>query len=433
MKTKKRQWCLKIFSLVMAFSLSVFSASCASCDGGIDTDTATNEEVADNAQITLSQTTKNMLVGDTDLLSVDYTGKKGSKMEWSSDNENVVTVVDGAIEAVGEGTANVKVICGKAEATCVVNVTYGKTLPELVNGYGFEDSYTIYKNSSLHFTPAIQFRGKTYTDGTFTMQSSNPDVIEVVDNELRSKSQLGEAVVTITASWRKFNSENTVTLRKDFTVSVATSSYIALESGAANEIEVYALAEFEGETYQNSVDFVPVLYVDGQKVSGATITAVVADENVATIEAGKLTGKRFGDTAVLLTCQNGEETYHKTVSVHVSRPMAVIADKVQYFSALTGTYKDESDGYQNKKIAELLGDDVALHDAYCGDKALTVTSDGRILGIESDKNGVIESEITVGSFTWQYKLTLDVYGLYIYDANDLNAFKFDRYRKTPIS
>ncbi len=421
MKTKKRRLWLKIFSLVMAFSLTVFSASCSSCADD-SSGTSSSEDVVDGAQLTISQTTKNMLVGDTDILTADYTGKKGLAMVWASDNQSVVTVVDGNIEAVGEGTANVTVSCGNAVATCVVNVAYGNTLPELVNGYGFEENYTVYKNSTLHFTPAIRFRGKTYTDGTFEIKSSNSDIIEAVGNELRSKSQIGEAVITVTASWRKFNAANTVTLWKSFTVSVETSSYIALESGATNEIELYTLAEFEGETYQNSVDFVPVVYVDGKKVENATVSATVTDENLASIENGKLIGKQYGATTVLLTCQNGGETYYKTISLHVNRPIASLENKVKYFSALTGTYKDEADAYQNKTLASLFGDGVTLYDAYCGEKELTVTSDGRILGLESDNNGVVESEITVGNLTWQYTVPLEIYGLYIYEAEDLKAF-----------
>ena len=422
MKTKKTRLWLKIFSLVTAFSLTVFSASCSSCSDGSATDSSSSEESVDDGQITLSQTSKSMLVGDSDILTADYTGKKGAKIEWASDNQSVVTVTDGNIEAVGEGTATVTAVCGNAEAACVISVTYGNTLPELVNGYGFEEEYTVYKNSSLHFTPAIVFRGKTYTDGTFEIKSSNPNVVEAVGNELRSKSHLGEAVVTVTASWRKFNAENTVTLRKDFTVSVSTSSYIALESGAANEIELYTLAEFEGEAYQNSADFVPVLYIDGQKANGAVVSATVANDEIASIEQGKLIGKQYGDTAVLLTCQNGGETYHKTVSVHVSRPNATLENKIKYFSALTGTYRDEADGFKNKTLASLFGEGVTLCDAYCGEKELTVTADGRILGLESDNNGVLESEITVGNLTWQYTVPLDIYGLYIYDAEDLHAF-----------
>ena len=380
MKRKTRGLCLKIFSLAMAFSLTAFAVSCKPDSSG-SSPSQRHEQMVDNAQITLNQTTKNMLVGDTDILTADYTGKKGAKIEWKTDDKSVVSVVDGAIEAVGEGTTTVTAYCGNATATCTVNVTYGNTLPELVNGYGFEDAYTVYKNNSLHFTPAIKFRGKTYTDGQFSLQSSDSDIVEAVGNELRAKEQTGEALITLTATWRKFNADNTVTLRKNFTVSVQTSSYIALEDGATNGIELYTLAEFEGETYENSVDFVPALYVDGQKMENATVSATVSNEDIVSLDAGKLTGKQYGDTTVLLTCENGDETYHKTVSVRVNRPIARFENKVKYFSALTGTFKDETAGYQNKTLAALFGEGVTLYDAYCGDKELTVTADGILLSV----------------------------------------------------
>ena len=132
MKTQKRRLFIKILSIVMAFSLSVFFVSCKSNSGKPKV-----EELVNNTQITINQTTKNMLVGDTDILTVDYTGKKDAKIEWSSDNQSVVTVTDGSIEAVGEGTAKITASCGKATATCTINVTYGNTLPELINVYGF--------------------------------------------------------------------------------------------------------------------------------------------------------------------------------------------------------------------------------------------------------------------------------------------------------
>lgn len=418
MKTQKRWLFIKILSIVMAFSLSVFFVSCKSNSGKPKV-----EELVNNTQITINQTTKNMLVGDTDILTVDYTGKKDAKIEWSSDNQSVVTVTDGSIEAVGEGTANVTASCGKATATCTINVTYGNTLPELINGYGFEEKYTIYKNDSLHFTPAILFRGRTYTDATFEIISSNPDVVEVLGNEVVAKSQIGQAVITITASWRKFNATNTLTLCKNFTVSVAKSSYIALENGATNEIELFTLAEFEGQSYKNSVDFVPVVYVDGQKVNGANVSVTVENHDVATVDSGKLVGKQYGDTTVLLSYENGDETYQKTLSVHVNRPIAQFGDTVNYFSAFTGTYKDKTDDFNDKKLATVFGEGVTLYDAYFGEEQLTVTADGRVLGLKSDKNGVIESEITVGNLIWQYKVKLEVYGAYICQAEDLKVFQ----------
>lgn len=425
MKTKNKRLWFKIFSLTMAFSLTVFSVSCKPEAGGSTANKPTYEEIGDNAQITLSQTTKNMLVGDTDILTVDYTGKKGTPIEWASDNQSVVIVTDGAIEAVDEGTANITVTCGNATATCAVSVSYGSTLPELVNGYGFEEEYTIYKNSSLYFAPAIAFRGKSYADGSFEMKSSNPDVVEVVSGkELRAKSQVGEAVITVTASWRKFNAENTAaTLSKNFTVSVEESSYISLESGAANELELYTLAEFEGETYENSVDFVPVVYEDGKAVENATVSSVVANEEIASLQGGKLTGKQYGETAVLLTYQKGEKTYHKTVSVHVTRPSAKFENTVKYFSAYTGTYKDGANGYQDKKLASLFGEDVTLYDAYLGEEALTLTADGRVLGVACEEDGVMENQITVGNLIWQYEVTLETYGVYICQAEDLKVFE----------
>lgn len=71
-------------------------------------------------KVTISQTTLNLEVDGTDVLTA--TATSGGQITWTSSNPNVATVVDGTVTAVAKGTATITAACGTARATCTVKV-----------------------------------------------------------------------------------------------------------------------------------------------------------------------------------------------------------------------------------------------------------------------------------------------------------------------
>ncbi len=70
-------------------------------------------------RVTLSSNYEVLSPGGTVKLIADATGE----VEWSSDNENVATVKDGIVSAIGEGVAEITAKCGYAAAKCTVKVS----------------------------------------------------------------------------------------------------------------------------------------------------------------------------------------------------------------------------------------------------------------------------------------------------------------------
>ena len=66
--------------------------------------------------------TLNTTDNKTALITVTVPGQDAPVIEWVSSNEDVATVVDGVVTAVGEGNSMITAVCGNLSATCLVTV-----------------------------------------------------------------------------------------------------------------------------------------------------------------------------------------------------------------------------------------------------------------------------------------------------------------------
>ena len=132
----------------------------------------------------LSETTLQMTVGDMDILEVD---PNEAGIAWSSSNENVATVQDGVVSAVGVGYTTIRASLGKEYAECQVYVIGAK-------------------GETLSLTPAIVAlkKGETYQytftstyDVPLTWTSSNEEVATVSDQGLVTAHKAGNTFITL--------------------------------------------------------------------------------------------------------------------------------------------------------------------------------------------------------------------------------------------
>ena len=111
---------MKLSSLILIVAVVLF-ASCAKND-------VTN--------VTLDKTTSYLIIGQTDSLKATLTATgdiKNIPQTWTSSNPTVVTVKDGVITAMRNGTVNITLKAGGIIATCVVTVD-DKIQPTLTQG-----------------------------------------------------------------------------------------------------------------------------------------------------------------------------------------------------------------------------------------------------------------------------------------------------------
>ena len=160
---------------------------------------ACTENEVNNVSISKNALTLN--IGQTDSLfaDTDYSGNIVPSIVWTSDNNAVVTVKDGEIEALKKGTAVIKATAGDKSATCTITVD-DKIEPLMTQGelWYYGDGYGI--EISNNFVVYLGSEGINMTDfsgegqvmylefntglgsvtnlpsGTYTIVDANPDL-----------------------------------------------------------------------------------------------------------------------------------------------------------------------------------------------------------------------------------------------------------------
>lgn len=151
--------------------------------------------------VSISKNTLTLNIGQTDSLfaDTDYSGNIVPSIVWTSDNNAVVTVKDGEIEALKKGTAVIKATAGDKSATCTITVD-DKIEPLMTqgelwyygDGYGIEisNNFVVYLGSAgINMT---DFSGEgqvmylefntglgsvtNLPSGTYTIVDANPDL-----------------------------------------------------------------------------------------------------------------------------------------------------------------------------------------------------------------------------------------------------------------
>jgi len=151
--------------------------------------------------VSISKNTMTLNIGQIDslLADIDYSGNIVPSIVWTSDNNAVVTVKDGEIEALKKGTAVIKATAGDKSATCTVTVD-DKIEPLMTQGelwyygnaYGIEisNNFVVYLGSAginmtdfsgegqvmyLEFNTGLNSI-TNLPSGTYTIVDANPDL-----------------------------------------------------------------------------------------------------------------------------------------------------------------------------------------------------------------------------------------------------------------
>ena len=160
---------------------------------------ACTENEVNNVSISKNALTLN--IGQTDSLfaDTDYSGNIVPSIVWTTDNNAVVTVKNGEIEALKKGTATIKATAGDKSATCTVTVD-DKIAPLMTqgelwyygDGYGIEisNNFVVYLGSAginmtdfsgegqvmyLEFNTGLNSI-TNLPSGSYTIVDANPDL-----------------------------------------------------------------------------------------------------------------------------------------------------------------------------------------------------------------------------------------------------------------
>ena len=263
-------------------------------------------------KLTFSQTEMTITINESSELEILVEPENAKlyswKTEWSSSNENIVTVDNGNITPINVGTASVFAKYDNTRLECKVTV-----LPILV------DSITVdYEYNIIHPEETMQVEATIYpTQATYPTKvwsSSNPNVAIVSDTGLVTGVAEGEATITVAS---------TNNVSKSFNIKVQNT--IEVEK-IEIEINKPANQSLTVSSYNLIKTIIP------KNADNQTLTWTSSNPSVASVgNNGFLDIYKHGSATVTATTANG-----KSDSLHLSIPK-VEAQSVQIKKPNGGT------------------------------------------------------------------------------------------------
>ena len=309
--------------------------------------------------VTLDKTTGTLNVGDTETLVATVTPDNTTEdktVTWTSSDPAVATVANGVVNAVAPGTATITATAADVSATYTVEVkqpltgiALNATSENLLKGQEFD--------LKVSYVPA-----NATDEVTITWATSDETVATVENGKVKALKE-GIAVITATAKVDGTNREYTATC--EINVEEIKLDSIALDT---KDFDL-----FLGDSKQLSVVYNPENTTDSRDVVWTS-----SDENVATVENGKVTALKVG-TAVI-TATVGE----KTATVTVTVPVVLI----EGIEATLDNATIEVDGTANITITtnpEKVTEEVVAVYESSDETIATVDENGVITGVKPGK------------------------------------------------
>lgn len=228
--------------------------------------------ISDDTQITLEDNE------GTYALNYSYYSFFTDKVEWSSNNESVVTVTeDGVLVIKGLGDAVVEAKINNATDYIAVHVVKANT----INFATTESVFRYMPNEEIILDLDYSFNdGATENDITYT--STNPEVVEVLNGKLY---QRGIGQTTITVAYKNARDSEKITIIPQDYIRTEKEKYI-LGLGEITKIELdYFIYENDNPSFKYEVE----------------------NEDIASIdEEGNVTAISEGKTNIKITCNDLE-------------------------------------------------------------------------------------------------------------------------------
>ena len=403
---------------VMVF-VSLFAAACKSSDDSESTKNPTSSEsqTSESAsseieRLVMSETEVTVVLGeDYSLRATD--GKNELRCKWTSGDKTVATVNEyGLVTAIKRGETTVTAEYRGKTATCKVTVNLGGNVPRLEID-GEDEGLSVDLAHSANLGGRVIFNGKYYDDAEIVYTVEDPTVGKVVNGVFRPL-KAGKTTITATAEWRGETSEF-LTADIEMTVNHSVNVYVGGKP-IPDEVDIYTIENFDGETYDTFWYMKPTANVDGAEV---VPTVTLDDESVIEYDeaAGRIIAKKYGVAEVTFSYKGEEAEINKRVVVNVIRPVAEYPNLIEDFSAVGGKFKENG-----VNILETLfknGISAAEQDG----KPLDVSKAGRVLGVRTEEGGISACKVTVYAEDFGYTFNLEGALLVATEAEDLLDFK----------
>lgn len=402
----KKRWLL---SVVMALALCCMFAF-AACEtsekenegGGGEKTTVVS---LNTASITLDRYEYGSLQAT---VTVDGVADPAAEIAWSSSNEGVVTVDDGQLVPKAEGSATITAASGEASATCAVTVDDSGAVPLLKH----TDSIGMTLDGTYTLTPSVTYLDEDTSDAQFTYSvGTGADVVSVEDGVLTA-SKVGEATVTISASWRGYTA-----MTKNVAVKVTRD--VMLELSVDRVSLAPSAITLDGTPYYNTAAATATVRLSGEVQDSPQITWKTSDDSVLSVADGTITAKKAGSANVWFTYSPvaGEEYSSNQVKVDVAIPVLDRTETISKdFDQGTPAALDSSDIF--KEEVSVNKDITAVYDSE--DLTTNLLQEGKV-GTTALEAG--EREFVVYNASYACRISAVVATVIIDDFTELKAFK----------
>ncbi|MBE7100856.1 MAG: hypothetical protein E7364_04525 [Clostridiales bacterium] len=273
-------------------------------------------------------------------LQYTYTGEKA--LSWRVEDSSVVTVENGKLVALKEGETTVTVQVGKLSDICTVKVNGIKS--ELLKISVDNSQISLYAEETCAIVPTVVYDTKLLSDVTFSYESSDSSVVTVSESGVLTAKSVGNASIIITG-----NALGS-TVGCMVNVTVGPSGAIALNTAQA---ELYALPEYEGNTYKNETQIQATVTEKGVQKHDVEIVWTSSNNDVATVENGKVVALSVG-SAIITATYIGEDGY--TVEETSFINVVPVQHTVQTMSDVIKTRVFTVDGVQTENATAYVTD-----------------------------------------------------------------------------
>ena len=282
--------------------------------------------------ISLQTTELNLQVGAEATVTTGWIGANYNPsnvtdkvLYWSSSNENVATVSEGNVKAVGEGTATITATSrdGNKTATCKVNVT---RVDKALKSITMKQSNITLEEGKTGWI-GVNYNPSDASDKVLYWTSSNTDVATVSEGNIKA---IREGTATLTATSR--DGGRTATCKVTVTSPIVHVQSISLKTTSltmrpGDKTTVYAV-------YNPS------------NVTDKVLTWTSSNTDVATVSEGNVTAVGVGTATITAKSRDGGKT--ATCKVTVS----------------DGTVKLESISLKTTSLSMKKGDKTTVYAVY---------------------------------------------------------------------
>jgi hypothetical protein len=314
MKLKK---ILCVVLLALALSFTAFGVSCAK-----------------GPSITLDKTTLTLVEETVEVLTVTTENYDG-EIVWTSSNEQIVTVKDGVVSGINEGSATVTASAGNVSATCSVTVTGTGHVPLLTTG-GY-DSLSIYCGDNVSVPVSLLYKGKIVVAESVSVTTDNQAIAiaEIEDGRVNvTATGVGTTTVKVSATYLGKTAEKFITVVAKENVSVSLGATELTVENGEYFLDISRSQKVNGTFQATSVDLLFSLSDNGQDMSESNqVSWTVSDSSVISLSNGEVTALKVGESDILVeyTTKAGTEI---ELAIEVS-----VTETVEKLGADTGDYK----------------------------------------------------------------------------------------------